>query len=502
MNRYFKNALLLTGSGLALRALGMMFRVVLAAKLGSQGMGVYQLVLTLYNVSVSLATAGLSVAAAGLTARLINQETNPTGAVGRITLFGLGLGSLAGLLQLTLAGPAAEYWLGDPRAALSLRLLAPSLPFMGMAAVWRGYFLARREVVPNVLSQMVEQLLRMGVVFWLLDRLVPLGLGVACGGVMLGTSLSEGISCGIMYLCYRKNQPYREKPTAQYDREIWKIILPLQGDRCLSSALHAAENALVPICLTLYLGSRTQAIGEYGALRGMAMPVVLFPFSFLAALSTLLLPEITAAYTRRQYGTIQRLISRTMVLTCAISILAGGACTLCGRQVGELLYNDPQVGIYLMALGPMIPFMYLEGMIDGILNGLGEQAAGFRYSLIDSILRIICVGLLLPRFGMKGFLVMMAASNCMTCYLNVHRMLVVSRMRMEWWNWVFRPVFCLGVSMLAAWLLARELQPANLWEEIAVYGAGCALYLPLVWVMGVGKAVGEIKKSKKSSQTA
>ena len=96
MNRYFKNALLLTGSGLALRALGMMFRVVLAAKLGSQGMGVYQLVLTLYNVSVSLATAGLSVAAAGLTARLINQETNPTGAVGRITLFGLGLGSLAG----------------------------------------------------------------------------------------------------------------------------------------------------------------------------------------------------------------------------------------------------------------------------------------------------------------------------------------------------------------------------------------------------------------------
>lgn len=502
MERYFKNALLLTGSGVILRALGMVFRVVLAAQLGSHGMGLYQLVLTVYNISVSLATAGLSVAAAGMTAKLENQGESPGPVVGRIVWFGLGLGTLAGTIQFLLAGPAATYWLGDPQGALPLRLLAPSLPFMGMAAVWRGYFLARRAVIPNVVSQMLEQMIRLGLVFWLVEKVLPLGLGAACGAVMAGTTLSEGVSCGVMYLCYRKDRPCREKPVSTHDREIWKIILPLQGDRCLSSALHGAENALVPICLAFYLGSRTQAVSQYGALRGMAMPVILFPFSFLAALSTLLLPEITAAYTRRRYSTIQRLIGRTMVITCAISILAGGVCTLCGRQVGELLYGDGQVGWYLMALGPMIPFMYLEGMIDGILNGLEEQAAGFRYSLIDSILRICCVAAFLPRFGMTGFLVMMAASNCMTCFLNVHRMLVVARMRMAWWPWVIRPLLCLGAALGAALLLERQFQPATLWGQILLYGAGCSLYLPLAWVTGVGKAVGEIKKSKKSSQTA
>lgn len=501
MERYFKNALLLTASGMILRALGMVFRVALAARLGSQGMGLYQLVLTVYNVSVSLATAGLSVAAAGMTAKMENQEKSAGPVVGRIAWFGLGLGLLAGILQLALAKPAAVYWLGDPQAALPLALLAPSLPFMGMAAVWRGYFLARRAVAPNIFSQMTEQMIRLGLVFFLLERVLPLGLGAACGAVMAGTALSEGVSCGIMYLCYRQDRPIREKSTRRHDREIWKIILPLQGDRCLSSALHAAENALVPICLTLYLGDRALAVSQYGALRGMAMPVVLFPFSFLAALSTLLLPEITAAYTRRHYGTIRRLIGRTMVLTCSISILAGGICTLCGRQAGEILYGDSQVGLYLMALGPMVPFMYLEGMIDGILNGLGEQAAGFRYSLIDSILRIGCVAVLLPRYGMEGFLVMMAASNCMTCYLNVHRMLVVARMRMEWWSWVFRPLACLGAALGAAVVLERQLQPATLWGQLLVYGAGCSLYLPLAWATGVGKAVGEIKKSKKSAKT-
>ena len=59
---YVHNAALLTGAGLVLRVLGMGFRVVLAAALGSEGMGLYQLILALYMVFVSFATAGVNVA--------------------------------------------------------------------------------------------------------------------------------------------------------------------------------------------------------------------------------------------------------------------------------------------------------------------------------------------------------------------------------------------------------------------------------------------------------
>ena len=66
---YLHNAALLTGSGLVLRALGMGFRIVLAAYLGSEGMGLYQLILALYMVFVSFATAGVNVASARLAAQ-------------------------------------------------------------------------------------------------------------------------------------------------------------------------------------------------------------------------------------------------------------------------------------------------------------------------------------------------------------------------------------------------------------------------------------------------
>ena len=73
-------------------------------------------------------------------------------------------------------------------------------------------------------------------------------------------------------------------------------------------------------------------------------------------------------------------------------------------------------------LGFIAPFMYLESMVDGVLKGLGEQLATFRYSLADSVFRITAIWLLLPNYGITGFLAVMAVSNVMTCGLNLQRM--------------------------------------------------------------------------------
>ena len=70
--------------------------------------------------------------------------------------------------------------------------------------------------------------------------------------------------------------------------------------------------------------------------------------------------------------------------------------------------------------------MYLESMIDGVLKGLGEQLATFRYSLVDSALRIAAIALLLPRYGIAAFLGIMIASNLLTFTLNTRRMFKVA----------------------------------------------------------------------------
>ncbi len=179
---YLKNAAIMTATSLLLRAAGMFFRVYIAARVGAEGMGVYQLITTVYTLAVTLGTAGLTIAATRIASALLaaGKINCVRGALGRILLLGLGTGLAAAALLFFGAGLAADLWLKEPRAALSLRILAPSLPFMALSACIRGYFMARRNVVPNSRAQIFEQIVRISLVAFLLARAAPESVGEAC----------------------------------------------------------------------------------------------------------------------------------------------------------------------------------------------------------------------------------------------------------------------------------------------------------------------------------
>ncbi len=418
---YLKNAAILTGTGLLLRAAGTFFRIYIAARIGAEGMGLYQSDDTVYTMAVTLATAGLSVAATRLSAELLatDDPANVRAAMRRTLALGLGLGAAAAALLFTGAGLAADWWLEDARAALSLRILAPSLPFMAVSACPRwGFFMARRKVGPNSRAQIFEQVVRIGVVALLIDSAVPQGIGTACAAVVVGNTVSEAASWVYMEWCYRRelrDVPRNAKrPVQGLGRQLWDIIAPIAANQYMTSVLRTVENVMVPGCLALYTLSRETALSQYGALKGMAMPVIFFPFSFLATLSTLLLPEITEAHVQNRRAALEHLVNRVMLITLVLSFLAGGLFTQFAKEIGLVLYQSEEIGFYLSILGPLMPFMYMESMVDGILKGLGEQLSSFRYTALDSVVRIALIYLLLPRFGMQGFLFVMLVSNLLT----------------------------------------------------------------------------------------
>lgn len=428
---YVKNAALLTAAGIVLRVLGMVFRVQIAAYLGSEGMGLYQLILAVYTVFTSLASAGINVAATRLAAQSLARGQGMPATLRGLCAAALGFGGAAMLAQTMLAGPVARWFLHDTRAELCLRILAPSLPFIAVAGALRGCFMACRRVEPGIIAQLAEQALRMAVALLGLRLVSGWGAGWGCAAVLLGNTVSEALSCGIVALFALrepqfKRRPGQSEPTHPYrERELWAIVLPVEGSRLLASGLQAAESSLIPWCLARCLGDRAAAIAQYGDLKGMAMPLLFFPFSVLAALSSLLMPEITRAVTRQDLPAAWRLIGRMLRLTGVFALAAGAGFALCGAPLATRLYGSAAVGRYVRALAFAAPFMYLESMVDGVLKGLGEQLATFRYSLLDSALRITAIALLLPRYGMPAFLGIMVASNALTCALNTRRMLKI-----------------------------------------------------------------------------
>ena len=514
---YLKNAALMTGADVLLRLAGMGLRIYLANALGGEGMGLYQLVLAVYALFVTLATAGVSVAATRLMAEELSRgRAEARGMLVRLLAAGLGLGAFAMVAQFGLAGLAAAWWLGDARAAGALRAAAFGMPWMAVSAVLRGFFIARRRVEPNVLSQLVEQTVRIGVVYVVLEQGILRGWdhGRKCTAVLAATALSEAVSACMMLLfyhrearrCFAEEKARRPRDPA---RRLWDILWPVEGGRCLASALHTAENMLVPACLTVCLldaGGRSAAVAQYGSLKGMALPLLTFPFGLLGSLSVLLMPEITQAHIRGERARLDCLLDRMLRLTGCFSALAGALFWVWGEPLALLLYHSQEAGFYLRVLGPAMPLMYLESMVDGAMKGMGEQKAVFRYSLWDAVLRIAGVLLLLPRWGMKGFLWVILLSSAYTCQMNTARLLHVSGLKPRLWRWLGAPALAALVSagageglrtLLAGWLGSGSM-PTRL-AALCAGGFGmAAVCLAVQWPLGLGEEVRAILRTEKS----
>ena len=168
----------------------------------------------------------------------------------------------------------------------------------------------------------------------------------------------------------------------------------------LASALHTAENMLVPACLAVYLisaGGRTAALEQYGELKGMALPLLTFPFGLLGSLSVLLMPEITQAHILGQTERLKTLLDRMLRLTGYFSALAGAMFWVWGRPLAQLLYQSADAGFYLETLAPAMPLMYLESMVKQpkmpriLATSVGVSGASVEELSKESETRKMCI---------------------------------------------------------------------------------------------------------------
>ena len=275
---FIKNAAIITVSSLLLRFIGIIFKVWLAARIGAEGIGLYQLVFSVYMFSATFATNGICTAVT----RLVSEElaVGQKGAVSRVVTRCIQLSLIIAAITIMVLFFGADYisikLLHQPQAALSLKILGFSLPFMGICSCLKGYFIARRKAMPSSSSQLLEQAVRIAVIVPIIINYTSHNLEYACATVLLGDTVAEAVSCLYMYfkykidfkllpLCVHANRkPYRLLPAISH------IALPITSGRYLNSLLRTIENVLVPLCLSKSLIGGN-GISLFGMIKGMAL---------------------------------------------------------------------------------------------------------------------------------------------------------------------------------------------------------------------------------------
>ncbi len=490
---FLQNAAVLTVTSLLLRTVGIFFRMYLSTRIGAQGMGLYQLIVSVYVLASAFAAAGICTAVTRMVTDALCCGDRHTALVALRTAVAVsaGVGVLSAAILAAVAAPIGQYLIGDVRAVTALRILTVSLPFMGIGSCFKGYFMARRRVKVTARAQLLEQAIRIGVIAFFLERGYATDIASACAVVMVGDVTAETAACLYLALAFRWDRRRLPPAGATHAERVMPVLmgiaLPITATRYLNTALHTVENLLVPSRLGVYTGSRAVALAQFGALKGMAMPLLFFPSSFLSSIATLLIPEISEAAALDKSERVREAVGRTLHLTLTGSILVGGVFYVYAMPLGRLFYHSDEVGLLLRALSPLVPAMYVESMVDGILKGLNQQVSTLRYSLVDSALRLLLVITLVPRTGMAGFLFVMTVSNVLVAVLNLHRLLTVTGMRFRFRQWVLAPLLAVATAAFGGCILERNVWFAALPAVVAT-AMGicllCAVFLALLYAFG------------------
>lgn len=452
---FFINTLILTMAFLIMRIINIGFRAYLSQKLGAEGIGLYQLIFSVFTPAVAFAASGISLTVTRLVTKA-SAENNPgqiPSCVAKCAALSLIMSLSTSAVLLSISDFLAKTFLFDIHAAPALRILVPSLPFMALSACMKGYFLAQRCMLRSAESEIFEQVMTIAVTVGLFLYASPATLNDACFSVMLGSTLGEIISCLNVFIMYRihlrrfKKLPQEKCPNVR--RSFTHITLPGTFSTAARSFLSAAENLLIPSGLKKHGADSAAAMAQYGMLEGMVLPILFFPSSFLSAFASLLIPEMSEALATGKKKSISSATSRALQMTFLFSIFITVMFMIFPHELGMAFYKSPEAGGYLRILAPLVPFLYLDTVADGLLKGLDQQVRSFAYNTADAALRVFLIIFALPAYGLKGYLYVFAFCTTMNVFLSIHRLLTVADVKIYFSSWILKPVLCSCAALIS-----------------------------------------------------
>ena len=420
-----KNTLLLTAAALLLRLLSMLFQAYLAGRIGADGLGGVQLVLSVSAFAATLGLAGARVAASCLCAEAYGRRDSAglQGAAAHCLGYVLLTSTLAAAGLFFAAPWIARYALRLPEAEGSLRLLAGLVPVGCVNLVLGGYLTAAGQVLRLTAVDACERVCCLGLSLLLL-RSAPEGLGGACFALLGGDLLASCGAAAVLYGLYRQGwrgvSPSEAPPGL--GRRVRKLAAPLALSDYLRAALRTLEQLLIPWGLAQAGASQQRAMAAYGTVTGMVFPVLMLPAAFLYALIDLLIPELAACRAQRRAARLQSVTRQCLRAGLLFGSFTAGLLFVLAGPLAQLLYRSAEAGRLLRLFAPVALVLYLDALVDGMLKGLSEQVANVRYNTITSALDVALLFVLLPRYGLGGYVFTFIAAHLVNFALSLRRL--------------------------------------------------------------------------------
>jgi len=404
-----------------IRCVGMVYNVWLTGFVGTEILGLSQLVSIVYGFGVTLACSGLRLASTQMCTRAMAIKKDSHAVLWFSVLWGLFIGFIISCTIYFAAPYLAQNLLNEIGLSLALRCSAAAIPFIAMTSAIYGYYTACEKILTLSVLQASEQFFQMALVFFCLTVVKPQGAFYITASLTATTVAAEVFSFGLACVFLPKRKSYAIKYPLRL-REFFKIVLPSNLSAVTGSFLRSMQEIAIPASLVIWGLSQSEAVSLYGAVSGVVYPIIFLPSTVLSSLAIVIVPQLTRAHTIGNKKRITYLAKKLLVLVSAYAFLFCILIRTFGTQIAEFIFNKGEFGGLITLFAPLIPLSYLDLIVDSVLRSLDKQLWATMCSVIDAGLSFILVKILIPRFGISGLAYAVLTAKFINLSLSFYRM--------------------------------------------------------------------------------
>lgn len=412
-NKIIRDTIMLTVMQLFLDSASLLLNAFINRSLGTSAMGILSLTGSFLVLAGTVSNGNAFLC----TSRLISEELgkpnrkNPN----RVLLNGLLL-----CLILSITVSAALFCFSDvigvkffssSEMSRAIRLMPLALIPGAFAACFKGYFNAFRKSSVTAVADILEFLVKTGVIVAMTLAADNPSDGNVCGIMISGIIAGNCFSLAYFLVMFgRLHESYSGKASISFTKYA-SFALPIMAGGIITSALSSANDALIPVTLRQYGDSVSEAFSRFGIFESIVIPTLFFPSVVLCSMSGIVVSEAARAAASGNSERIKSISKRLIDYTLFFAVFAAAVLMKFGAEIGELMGGGELAGKMISIIAPVVPFIYLEIILEALIKGMGLQGFSSINYLAEYAVRISIVLIFVPKFGFYGIVASYYASN-------------------------------------------------------------------------------------------
>lgn len=426
---FVRNSFLLTASNITTGILGFIFSIYLSKLIGPVGIGLYGLVMPIYNLFICLMTAGIIAAISQVSAiyKSKGQYNNISKTIRTVASFNVIWAIAIGIMVFFLAPYISKYGIHDIRTINAIRITCPAMVFIALSNILKGYFYGVSKIIVPSFIDILEKAMRIITIALLIYMFNATTITSMVTLAYVSLAIGELQSLLLLYVYYRnlskKAPPSIDKPerASQLLFNVFIIAFPLCLNGFLGNLFGTASTLLVPRRLVSAGFDATTALGMIGKFTGMALTIVTFPMIVIASINSLIVPDLSETLSRGDYYNATKRIKKVMKIAFLLGLATTIICNIIPDSLGQMFYSRDDLGEYIKIASLSAPIFFTATTMFGILNGLNKQGVILRNSLIISALELICLFIFigLPGVNIMGYGITIFISSSVSLFINL-----------------------------------------------------------------------------------